>query len=101
MTTQEREKAEVLLLKHYTIPMTRYMLDMIEDDEQTADDIELMHKRACLIDSTDGGEIPVPHKFCPHCGGPIYAETELEIDYPYVCRECDENFFEFEIKTVK
>lgn len=101
MTTQEREKAEVLLLKHYTIPMTRCMLDMIEDDEQTADDIGLMHKRACLIDSTDGGKIPVPHKFCPHCGGPIYAETELKIDYPYVCRECDENFFEFEVQTVK
>lgn len=101
MTTEERKKTEVLLLRHYTIPMTKCLLDMIEDEGQTDDDVELMDKRANLISSTDEGEVPVPNKFCPHCGGPIYAETELEIDYPYVCRECDENFFEFEVETVK
>ena len=97
MTTLEKGKIEVLLLKHYTTPMTRRMLDMIKDKEQTVTDIELMDKRAYLISSTDDGKTPVPNAFCPRCGSPLYAETELEIDYPYVCRECDENFYSFEV----
>lgn len=97
MTTLEKAKITTLLLRNYTTPMTRRMLDMIKDKEQTATDIELMDKRAYLIDSTDGGKIPVPNAFCPHCGSPLYAETELEIDYPYVCRECDENFYSYEV----
>jgi len=36
-------------------------------------------------------------KFCPKCLGKL--EVEKEIDYPYVCLECDENFYEFETKT--
>lgn len=97
MTTQEKAKIETLLQKHYTTPMTRRMLDMIKDKEQTVSDIELMDKRAYLISSTDDGKMPVPNAFCPHCGSPLFAETELEIDYPYVCRECDENFYSFEV----
>lgn len=97
MTTQEKAKIETLLLRHYTTPMTKCMLDMIKDKEQTVADIDLMDKRAFLISSTDGGKTPVPNAFCPHCGSPLYAETELEIDYPYVCRECDENFYSFEV----
>ena len=31
---------------------------------------------------------------CPKCSGKL--EKEKEIDYPYVCLNCDENFYEFE-----
>ena len=36
--------------------------------------------------------------YCPKCDGKLEAEKEKEIDYPYVCYECDENFYEFETK---
>tara|TARA_R100001530_G_scaffold10639_4_gene10529 strand:- start:919 stop:1197 length:279 start_codon:yes stop_codon:yes gene_type:complete len=34
---------------------------------------------------------------CPNCYNEL--EKEKEIDYPYVCRNCDENFYDFE--TIK
>jgi len=33
---------------------------------------------------------------CPKCGLPLEKETELGIDYPYVCKFCDEDFYELE-----
>lgn len=35
---------------------------------------------------------------CPHCGGVLYHEKPgaTQDNYPFVCPECDENFFEFE-----
>ena len=33
---------------------------------------------------------------CPKCGGPLSKEENAEIDYPLVCLECDENFYQFE-----
>ena len=38
-------------------------------------------------------------KYCPKCDSKLEVEKEKEIDYPYVCRDCDENFYEFE--TIK
>ena len=38
--------------------------------------------------------------FCPHCGKPLYFETDPELDYPYVCLDCDENFYEIEVETI-
>lgn len=37
-------------------------------------------------------------KLCPHCGGPLYHEKydNTRDHYPYVCFDCDENFFEIE-----
>ena len=35
-------------------------------------------------------------KYCPKCDGKLETEKEKEIDYPYVCKSCDENFYEFE-----
>lgn len=32
---------------------------------------------------------------CPKCGNKLEVETEIE-QYPFVCKVCDENFFEFE-----
>ena len=34
---------------------------------------------------------------CPKCYSEL--EKEKELDYPYVCKDCDENFYEFE--TIK
>jgi len=36
-------------------------------------------------------------KRCPKCYKKVEKETEKEIDYPYVCKGCDENFYEFEL----
>ena len=33
---------------------------------------------------------------CPNCYNELEKEKEKELDYPYVCRNCDENFYEFE-----
>ena len=38
---------------------------------------------------------------CPKCDGKIKEEKEKEIDYPYVCKSCNENFYEFEVKEDK
>ena len=35
-------------------------------------------------------------KRCPKCGNPLYAEHHPELDYPYYCPECDENFYDIE-----
>jgi hypothetical protein len=40
--------------------------------------------------------------YCPKCSGKLEAEKEKEIDYPYLCKCCYENFYEFEtIKPIK
>jgi len=38
-------------------------------------------------------------KYCPKCDRKLEIEKEKEIDYPYVCKECDENFYEFEAQN--
>lgn len=37
-------------------------------------------------------------KSCPRCGGPLCIEHHDEIDYPYYCPCCDENFYGIEVK---
>jgi hypothetical protein len=34
---------------------------------------------------------------CNRCGGPVYEETDSNIDYPYVCPCCDENKYGIEV----
>ena len=36
------------------------------------------------------------NKDCPKCSSKLYNEIIKEIDYPYVCLECDENFYNIE-----
>ena len=37
------------------------------------------------------------NKFCPHCGKELNFELNKTMDnYPYVCYDCDENFFNIE-----
>ena len=35
---------------------------------------------------------------CPKCLTALHTEKDIDIDYPYVCKRCDENFYEFECK---
>lgn len=37
-----------------------------------------------------------PGKVCPECGKSLYIEHNDEIDYPYFCPECDENFYKIQ-----
>lgn len=41
----------------------------------------------------------ITNKVCPKCSQPLYV-SDL-ITYPYVCFECDENFYEIEVETTK
>lgn len=36
-------------------------------------------------------------KICKRCGCVVYKEFD-DIDYPYVCLNCDENKYGFEVK---
>lgn len=36
-------------------------------------------------------------KVCPKCGGQLCVEHDEEIEYPYYCPECDENFYDCEV----
>ena len=36
-------------------------------------------------------------KVCPRCGGSLCVEHNDNIDYPYFCPTCDENFYEIEL----
>lgn len=35
-------------------------------------------------------------KLCPRCGHDLFKETK-DTDYPYVCLDCYENFYGFEV----
>ena len=39
---------------------------------------------------------------CPKCGEFLFNEIEkMEANYPYVCLQCDENFFKIETVDAK
>lgn len=50
-----------------------------------------------------GGKLPelAANKYCMNCGCQLFKEPKgnTENGYPYVCLECDENFFESEVVT--
>jgi len=39
------------------------------------------------------------HKFCPHCGSPLYKSKlhKTENKYDFECRNCQEDFWRFEV----
>lgn len=39
------------------------------------------------------------NKYCRRCGCKVEIEVEPSIDYPYVCPDCDENMYNFEVGT--
>jgi hypothetical protein len=40
----------------------------------------------------------VTSKHCPNCYELLFKETNKDIDYPYVCLCCDENFYNIELE---
>jgi len=55
--------------------------------------------RECIVEGKDKMLLceKCIKRYCPKCDSKL--EVEKEIDYPYVCKGCDENFYEFETKT--
>ena len=43
-------------------------------------------------------DFKVDNLYCPKCGRSVFREIyKTEDDYPYVCLNCDENFFRVEL----
>ena len=40
----------------------------------------------------------VTDKHCPNCDELLFNEIHKDLDYPYVCLYCDENFYNIELK---
>lgn len=71
-----------------------YEIDSVEGPEMVKLSNEYSECEALLCEvyrKADG-------KFCKHCGNILYHEkyNNTQDHYPYVCFECDENFFEIE-----
>ena len=96
LTDLDMEKLRAILNTHYALHETEKLMEYIFDDERNEGDIKILLKRFADLAATDNGELPVAGHFCPKCGAPLYPETDLDIDYRFVCHRCDENFYEFE-----
>lgn len=58
----------------------------------------LILKRYNLINKGSDYKLEsVTNKHCPSCNELLFNEFK-EIDYPYVCLYCDENFYNIELK---
>lgn len=99
-TDLAEKKIRAVLDTHYALHETDKLLEYIFDDERNEGDIKILLKRFADLAATNDGEIPVAGYFCPKCGAPLYPETDLDIDYRFVCHRCDENFYEFESHKV-
>lgn len=95
-TDLAEKKIRAVLDTHYALHETDKLMEYIFDDERNEGDIKILLKRFADLAATNDGEIPVAGYFCPKCGAPLYPETDLDIDYRFVCHRCDENFYEFE-----
>ena len=95
-TDLAEKKIRAVLDTHYALHETDKLMEYIFDDEKDEGDIKILLKRFADLAATNDGEIPVAGYFCPKCGAPLYPETDLDIDYRFVCHRCDENFYEFE-----
>ena len=71
------------------------------------DFVEIYADQVVLIKMNDGSENETESanlykiaegKFCPRCGSPLCIEHNEEIDYPYFCPDCDENFYGIEVQ---
>ena len=71
------------------------------------DTVSIYADQLVLLKMEDGGENETDShsiyqiaegKVCPRCGGPLCIEHDEDIDYPYYCPECDENFYDCEVQ---
>ena len=64
-----------------------------------ADQIVLLKMEDGIENETDSHSIYqiAEGKVCPRCGGPLCVEHDEDVDYPYYCPECDENFYDCEV----
>lgn len=94
------EKKIYQMLKFFdlTPKEMRKLYEIINNDEFDDSDIVIYLKKICLIRESKSG-IAV-ERYCPHCGMRLSVEDDLDILYPYVCHNCDENFYEFETLTI-
>lgn len=72
-----------------------------EDDDETMPVFPVGSDGKCLPPvQVEAGCVykKAPGKTCPKCGKPLYIEHNDEIDYPFFCPECDENFYGIEIQ---
>ena len=95
-----------------------YLIEMIEKDIYEHEDMDIIHdlysKLVVKCSKFSAEEIAEEkifnksfeikdedklEKYCPKCGRKLEIEQEKEIDYPYICKGCDENFYEFEVKN--
>lgn len=71
------------------------------------DVVEIYADQVVLVKMDDGSENETESgnlyqiaegKVCPRCGNPLCIEHNDEIDYPYFCPDCDENFYGIEVQ---
>ena len=76
MAQSEDEKVEVII--------------RISDDEDDDVDFDSRFFKA-------GDIYQMSSQDCPRCGNTLYIEHHKDIDYPYYCPHCQENFYQMEI----
>lgn len=77
----------------YTIEEIRYDPNDY-DDSLSVDTIILISNGGSEAEVTIGEIYGITDKNCPKCGHPLYVSDLC--CYPYVCLECDENFYRIE-----
>lgn len=51
----------------------------------------------CIFEASQQSRNQNKKNRCPKCDEIVIEETCKDIDYPYVCLSCDENFYEIEL----
>lgn len=73
----------------------------VEDDDETMPVFPVGPDGKCIspVDVESGCVYKkAPGMVCPKCGNPLYIEHNDEIDYPFFCPECEENFYGIEVR---
>lgn len=73
----------------------------VEDDDETMPVFPVGPDGKCMspVDVESGCVYKkAPGMVCPKCGNPLYIEHNDEIDYPFFCPECEENFYGIEVR---
>ena len=82
METENYKKFKNVLTYHIGIP------SLVDFDNKTSDELVILVRNIVNTLKTN--------KKCPHCDAILYCSDLPE--YDYVCIECEENFYECEVK---